>query len=242
MSLLNNFFFIALPYISLIVFSIGTVYKYRAVKFKYSSLSSQFLETRKLFWGSLPFHWGIVFLFFGHLIAFLIPQSILLWNQHPVRLLILEISSFVFGVMTFIGLINLFYRRLSNPRIRVVTNYMDIILEILLLVQIFLGLWVAYGYRWGSSWFAIVIAPYLNSLFSFNPKVDAILMLPLIVQLHIIGGFLIILIVPFTRLVHFLVFPLSYLWRPYQKVIWNWDRKKIRNPKTNWSIHKPRNN
>lgn len=242
MSLLMNFFFIALPYIALLVFLIGTIYRYRSKKFTFSSLSSQFLETRKLYWGSLPFHWGIVFLFFGHLIAFLLPQSVLLWNQMPVRLAILEITAFVFGVMTFLGLINLFYRRIKEPRIRVVSNFMDIILEVLLLVQIFLGLWVAYGFRWGSSWFAIVLTPYLYSIFTFNPKIDAIVMLPIVVQLHIIGAFLIVAIIPFTRLVHFLVFPLNYLWRPYQKVIWNWDRKKIRNPNTSWTIYKPKNN
>lgn len=242
MNLYNNFFFIALPYISLFVFLIGTIYKYRTEKFKYSSLSSQFFETRKLYWGSLPFHWGIVILFFVHLIAFLFPKAILTWNQVPVRLLILEITAFVFGVLTFFGLANLFFRRITNGRVRKVTNFMDIILELLLLAQIFLGLWIAYGYRWGSSWFAIVLSPYLTSIFTLNPQIDAIIMLPLVVQLHIIGGFLIILIIPFTRLVHILVFPLNYLWRPYQKVIWNWDRKKIRSPKTDWTIHQPRNN
>jgi nitrate reductase gamma subunit len=144
--------------------------------------------------------------------------------------------------MTLVGLANLFYRRLSNPRVRKVSNYMDIILEILLLTQVFLGLWVAYGFRWGSSWFSIVLTPYLNSIFLLNPQADAIFILPLVIQLHIIFAYLIIMIIPFTRLVHFLVFPLSYLWRPYQKVIWNWDRKKIRDPKTKWTIHKPTNN
>lgn len=242
MALLNNFFFIGLPYMALIIFIIGSIYRYRSRKFTYSSLSSQFLETRKLYWGSLPFHWGIVFLFFGHLTAFLFPRSVLLWNEVPIRLVILEITAFVFGIMTLVGLANLFYRRLSNPRVRKVSNYMDIILEILLLTQVFLGLWVAYGFRWGSSWFSIVLTPYLNSIFLLNPQADAIFILPLVIQLHIIFAFLIVMIIPFTRLVHFLVYPLSYLWRPYQKVIWNWDRKKIRNPKTKWTIHKPTNN
>jgi nitrate reductase gamma subunit len=242
MALLNNFFFIAFPYIALFVFLIGTVYRYKSKKYTYSSLSSQFLETGRLYWGSLPFHWGIVFLFFGHLTAFVFPKSVLLWNQQPVRLAILEITAFIFGILTLLGLLNLFYRRIRKPRIRMVSNYMDIILEVLLLSQIFLGLWVAYGFRWGSSWFSIVLSPYLWSIFKLAPQTDAIVMLPLVIQLHIIGGFLIVFIIPFTRLVHFLVFPLSYLWRPYQKVIWNWDMKKIRNPKTNWTIHKPRNN
>ena len=223
-------------------FVIGTIYRYRETKFKYSSISSQFFETRMLYWGSVPFHYGIIFLFFGHLTAFLIPRYVLLWNQQPLRLAILEITAFVAAILTFLGLINLFYRRLKNPYVRKVTNYADIILEILLLTEIFLGLWVAYSYRWGSTWFAVVLSPYLKSIFEFNPKTDAIVMLPLGVQLHIIFAFLILLIIPFTRLVHLLVFPLSYLWRPYQKVIWNWDRKKVRNPKIKWTIHKPTNN
>lgn len=242
MNFYNNFFFIALPYVAIIIFVIGTIYRYRETKFKYSSISSQFFETRMLYWGSVPFHYGIIFLFFGHLTAFIIPRYVLLWNQQPLRLAILEITAFVVAILTFLGLINLFYRRLTNPRVRKVTNYADIILEILLLTEIFLGLWVAYSYRWGSTWFAVVLSPYLKSIFIFNPKTDAIIMLPLVVQLHIIFAFLILLIIPFTRLVHLLVFPLSYLWRPYQKVIWNWDRKKVRNPKVKWTIHKQTNN
>ena len=34
--------------------------------------------------------------------------------------------------------------------------------------------------------------------------------------------------VPFTRLVHFLVAPFHYIERPYQRVIWNWDRRRVR--------------
>ena len=41
-NLFNNFFFIALPYIAVIVFLVGTIYRYRSTSFKYSSFSSQF--------------------------------------------------------------------------------------------------------------------------------------------------------------------------------------------------------
>ena len=242
MNIFNIIFFIVLPYAALLLFFVGTIYKYKATKFKFSSLSSQFLETRKLYWGSVPFHWGILFLFFGHLTAFLFPSSILAWNQMPARLIILEISAFTGGILTLIGLSNLLYRRISDARLRKVTNIMDIILELLLLSQIFFGLWVAYSNRWGSSWFATILSPYLRSIFTFYPNIDAVAMLPFIVQLHIIIAFFIFLIIPFTRLVHLLVFPLSYLWRPYQKVIWNWDRKNVRNPKSSWNINKPKNN
>ncbi|RLD25660.1 MAG: nitrate reductase, partial [Bacteroidetes bacterium] len=162
MGTLNNFFFIALPYIAFVVFLIGTISRYRSQKFKVSSLSSQFLEGKKLFWVSVPFHWGILILFFGHLVAFLIPKSIILWNSEPLRLLFLEISSFIAAICVFIGLILLYYRRMTDDRIKMVTTKMDIFVELLLLFIIFSGMYTAVFYRWGSSWFASVMSPYLK--------------------------------------------------------------------------------
>jgi len=242
MNAINSFLFIALPYIAIIVFLLGTIYRFRATKYKFSSLSSQFLEGKTLFWGSVPFHWGIIFLFFGHLTAFLIPKSILLWNSHPLRLIILEVTAFVFGLSALVGMIGLLIRRLKNPRIRIVTNYMDLIIEILLLIQIILGVWIAYEFRWGSSWFASVLTPYLRSIFLFDPQINAVVALPLEIQLHVIFAYLIVLAIPFSRLVHMLVYPINYLWRSYQIVIWNWSKKTIRNPETSWTITKPKNN
>ena len=69
-----QFLFVGLPYIAVAVFLIGTIVRYRSTGFKVSSLSSQFLEGKKLFWGAVPFHWGIVAVFLGHLAAFLIPE------------------------------------------------------------------------------------------------------------------------------------------------------------------------
>lgn len=242
MSLFTTALFVALPYVALIVFLVGSIYRYRSTKFKFSSLSSEFLEGKKLFWGSVPFHYGIVFLFFGHLTAFLFPKEVLAWNGHTMRLLILEITAFSFGISAFVGLVLLFLRRKLNARIYMVTTKMDMFIEVLLLVQVFLGLWIAYGYRWGSSWFAAVLSPYLVSIFTFDPQITAIASLPLVIQLHIALAFVIVLLIPFSRLVHFLVFPLSYLWRPYQKVIWYWNRKKVRNPRSAWAVTKSKNN
>jgi len=242
MAMLDNFLLAGLPYIALIVFLVGTIYRYRATKFNYSSLSSQFLEGRKLFWGSVPFHWGILFLFFGHLIAFLIPRSVIAFNSQPLRLLFLEIIAFMFGLVVLFGLIMLFVRRISNPRLKPVTTWMDITVEILLITQVVLGLLVAYTARWGSSWFAAVLTPYLYSIFTLQPEISAVSAMPILVKLHIIGAYLIVALIPFSRLVHVLVVPLHYIWRPYQRVLWYWSRKEVRSPKTPWTIKRPKNN
>jgi len=241
MTTLYNFLFIVLPYLALAIFLIGTIYRYRLTKFRISSLSSEFLEAKKLFWGAVPFHWGLIFLFFGHLIAFLLPSSVLAWNSDPLRLIILEVTAFIFGLSMLIGLINLLYRRWTDKRIKIVTTGMDIAVELLILAQVGLGLWVAYSYPWGSSWFAASLTPYLWSIFRLNPQIDAVIAMPWEIQFHIIGAFLIVLLFPFSRLMHALVAPIDYLWRPYQRVIWNWDKRKVRNAGSQWSVHKPRN-
>jgi nitrate reductase gamma subunit len=242
MNALNAVLLVALPYVAVVVFVVGVIYRRRQRGFTVSSLSSQFLEGRTLFWGTVPFHIGILVVFLGHLVAFLFPAAMLGWNAYPIRLIILEVTAFIFGVTMLLGLGALMLRRITNARIRAVTTRMDIAIELLLLAQVVLGCWVALGFRWGSSWFAADLTPYLWSLVRFSPETGAVFALPWVIKLHITGAFLIVLLVPFTRLVHFIVAPLDYLVRPYQQVIWNWDRKTIRNPETAWTVTRPRNN
>ena len=242
MNLLNNFLFVALPYVAFAVFLVGSIYRYRTNGFKYSSLSSQFLEGGGIYIFAVLFHWGILIVFLGHLIAFLFPGATLAWHSSAARLIADEIVIFTFGLAVLIGFSGLIIRRVSQPRIRVVTSRMDIVIELLLLVQIVFGLWIALGYRWGYYWFASDMSPYLWSIVKFGPQIDAVSAMPWVIKAHIVGAFIILGILPFTRLVHFLVAPFHYIWRDYQKVIWYWDRKRVRDPATAWTQTRPRNN
>ena len=242
MTSLNSFLFIAFPYIALAVFLLGTIYRYKSSRFTYSSLSSQFIEAKTGFWGVVPFHFGILILFLGHLCIFLFPDFVISWNSDPTRLIIHEGIAFTFGMSVFFAMIILIARRIFNPRVRVVTSRMDYAIESLLLIQIILGCWIALGYRWGSSWFAADLSPYLRSLFGLNPEIEAVSALPMVIKLHILGAFAIVLLIPFTRLVHMLVVPFHYFGRPYQLFRWNWDRKKVRDTRTPWQNSRPKNN
>ena len=239
--MINGLMFLVLPYLAFGIFIVGSIYRYTKRGYQVSSLSSQFIEGKQLFWGSQPFHWGILILFVGHLTAFLFPRAVLAWNGEPVRMLILELSSFAFGLSALLGLILLIKRRLTNKSLLVVTNKMDMVVYTVLLTQIVSGLGVAFAVRWGSSWFASVLTPYLRSIFSFDPDISAVAEMPWWIQLHIISAFLIIAIIPFTRFMHFLVAPVDYIWRKYQLVVWNWNRKEIRNSKQHTFGKKSRN-
>ena len=154
----------------------------------------------------------------------------------------MEVSAFIFGLSALVGIFNLLFRRNINPRIKIVTTNMDLFIEVILIVQIFFGLWIAYEFRWGSSWFASVLSPYLTSIFTLNPQIAAISNMPWVIKVHVSLAYVLVLLLPFTRLVHLLVPPLSYIWRPYQKVIWYWNRKKIRDPNTIWNITRSKDN
>lgn len=217
---LNLLFLAVLPYVAMMLFLVGTVYRYRSQAFTYSSLSSQFLENRQHFWALVPFHYGILIVLVGHIVAFLVPRSILLWSSKPLRLYILEVSALAFGLTAVVSFIAILVRRATVHKVRVVTSKADWVLYGLLTVQLVSGVAVALLHPWGSSWFASSAAPYLWSLLQLNPDVSYLSVMPWLVKLHIVNAWLVIGFFPFSRLVHILVVPNPYLWRAPQVVRW----------------------
>jgi len=226
---LNLLFFAILPYVALFTFFLVTIQRYRSQKFTYSSLSSQMLENQDHFWGLVPFHYGILTVLGGHIIAFLLPTQVLLWNRALPRLYITEFVMLIGGVLTVVGLLNLIIRRVRYSKVKRVTSLPDWILYGLLANQVVTGLLVALLYPWGSSWFAATAAPYLWSIVKLNPDLAYVSAVPFLVKLHVVNAWLVIGFFPFTRLVHILVVPNPYLWRKPQVVRWNWNRNDIRN-------------
>ncbi|MBZ5702518.1 MAG: respiratory nitrate reductase subunit gamma [Acidobacteriia bacterium] len=216
----NQLLFAVVPYLAMFIFFLATILRYRLAPYSYSSLSSQFLENQRHFWALVPFHYGIVFVLTGHVVAFFLPQQILAWNSRPLRLYVLETTALVFGLLTVVGLLGAIARRLTVSKVRAVTNGFDWVVLAMLLAQVLLGVFVAIFHPWGSAWFAAAISPYLWSLVRFSPDLGYVAMLPVAVKAHIVLAYAIIGVTPFTRLVHILVVPNPYLWRRTQVVRW----------------------
>ena len=219
--------FVVFPYVAVVLAVVVGVYRYRTNRFSYSTLSSQLLENRTLFWGSVPWHYGIVVVLLAHLVGFLIPGMWASLTAQPVALYTIEIVGYAFGLAALIGLCVLMMRRASFERIRAVTSPMDWVLLAALLVQVALGMYVSLLYRWGADWYIDTAVPWLVSLVSLNPQTQYITSLPWVVKLHMLNGFLVILLFPFSRLVHLIMFPFWYLWRPYQLVIRNYPARPV---------------
>jgi nitrate reductase gamma subunit len=226
----NTIFFIILPYIAIPLGIVVAVYRSIYRPFTVSSLSSQLLESRQLYWGSNAFHYGISIILLGHLAAILFPGSIVLWNAVPLRLYLLEVSGVILAVWSLAGLLVLIWRRVSNNRIRMVSTPIDFLLLALLFVSLVTGIIIATSYRYGSYWFTGIFTPYIASLFLLQPRLDLVAPLPWIIKLHVINLYFLALVFPFSRLLHIFTYPFAYLYRPWQVVIrWGKGTRKAEN-------------
>jgi len=217
----NDFLFGVVPYMAATLAIVVTIVRWRRAPFTVSSLSSQLLESRKLYWGSISFHWGLTIILTGHLVALIVPRGFELWNGAPVRLYLLEITGLALGMWAAFGITVLIIRRHSDARIRRVTTAMDHVVLLVIAAQIVTGVWIAIGYRWGSYWGTGVFVPYVRSLLWFQPEPEYVDPLPFVLQLHVFLFFVFLAIFPFSRLIHIITLPLQYLFRPWQKVIAN---------------------
>ena len=217
----NFVLFVVFPYMAIVLAILVGLYRYFNDRFSYSSFSSQFLENRILFWGSVPWHYGVILVLLAHLLALFFPTQWAALIAVPLRLYVLEVTGLALALVAIVGLTLLILRRLQNARVLTVTTVADWLLLLVLLAQVILGFWVALRYRWGSDLYLHTAVPWLVSLVTLTPQIQYVTSLPWVVKLHMLGGFFIILLFPFTRLVHVFTVPITYLWRPYQVVIWN---------------------
>jgi len=220
----DEFLFGVVPYVVVTLAVVVTIVRWRSAPFTVSSLSSQLLESKKLYWGTISFHWGLSIILIGHLAALIVPRGFQLWNGAPLRLYLLEITGLALGLWAAFGVTILIIRRTSSPRVRRVTTPMDTVVLVVIATQILTGVWIAVGYRWGSYWGTSVFVPYVRSLLKFQPEVGFVSALPLVLKLHVLSFFAFLAVFPFSRLIHIITLPLQYLFRPWQKVIANRDQ------------------
>jgi nitrate reductase gamma subunit len=198
----------------------GSIWRFRSNRYSYSALSSQFLEDRQLLWGTIAWHVGILVILLGHVVGLGFPSVWLALMNNQALLVGVEVAGVAFTILAIFGLVALLVRRTTSGRLQLVSTSMDFVVLGLLLVQILLGLWVALGNRWGAVWGPAALSPYLWSLITLQPNLDYVVNMPGVVKLHLVGAWLLLLVIPFSRLVHIFSLPLHYLWRSPQVVVW----------------------
>lgn len=217
MSFLNIFLFSYLPYISIFIFIFVSIYRYENDQYSWKSSSSQLLSNRLFFIASNLFHFGILFLFFGHFFGLLTPHflySKFITAEH--KQMVAMFSGGVAGLICFIGLSILIYRRLFNDRVNVNSNFSDIYVLLLLYIQLILGLFsifVSYSHIHDPSTM-ISLANWVQGIFVFSPNLHLyVISEHFIFKAHLLLGMVIFLLFPFTRLIHIWSIPYLYFFR-----------------------------
>lgn len=217
--MVSQLLWVIFPYLCIFSFITGHIFRFRYDQFNWTAKSSEFIEKKTLKYGSLMFHIGIVPVFLGHVVGLGVPKE---WTRalgisdHLYHLGAAFGGGF-FGIITLIGMILLTYRRLSVKAVRKLSSVSDIIVNLLLLFIVFIGVYATFFTTIAVPDFDYreTISVWFRGLLVFSP--DAVFMntVPLSFQLHVLTGFLIIGLWPYTRLVHVWSVPVNYVGRSY---------------------------
>ena len=219
----NTLLFGIYPYICLVVLLVGSLIRFDREPYTWKSDSSQILRKGQLRLGSNLFHYGVLIVILGHFAGFLAPHWAIDWALSPVahQLLAMVVGG-IAGLVAIIGLTILIARRLGDPRIRLNSRKWDITVVFMLWLQLALGLLTVplSAFHMDGALFE-TLTGYVQGVVTLDSGAAALMTgVPLIYKLHILLGFTIFLISPFTRMIHIWsgAGALTYLFRPYQIV------------------------
>ncbi|MCW8827459.1 MAG: respiratory nitrate reductase subunit gamma [Gammaproteobacteria bacterium] len=224
MDYINFFAFGIYPYLAGSVFLIGSWMRFDREQYGWTSSSSQLLSTSGVRLASNLFHIGIIGIFLGHLVGLLAPFSI--WHAVSLSMLgkqyIAMYGGGFLGILCLIGGAMLWWRRVTNPRVRAAGRASDLFILTWLLLTLLLGLSTTFitaqHASHGNADTMMAMAQWAKSIVLFSPKPELIAEAELIFRLHLFFGMTVFLVFPFTRLVHIWSAPFGYLARAYQIV------------------------
>jgi nitrate reductase gamma subunit len=220
---LHHLLFGIYPYIALAVLAVGSVIRYDREPYSWRAGSSQLLRRKQLIAGSVLFHVGVLVIFFGHLVGLLTPIALFdaLGISHGAKQLLAIVAGGVAGVMAIVGATLLIHRRFFDARVRAASALSDNLIILLLWLQLALGLAtipVSAGHLDGHE--MVKFMDWAQGIFTFrNGAADLIRDVAPVFKAHLFLGLTILLIFPFTRLVHMLSAPVRYIWRPGYQIV-----------------------
>ena len=219
---MNQILFGLYPYVAIAVFLVGSLIRFDREQYTWRSGSSQLLRRRLLVVGSNCFHIGVLAILAGHFVGLLVPHVVFtgLGISPGTHQLVAMTAGGVFGIVCFVGISLLLYRRLTDPRIRATSSAMDIAVLLLLFAQLILGLssiFVSAHHLDGGE--MLKLSAWAQHLVTLRGDAASLIAdVHPIFKLHVLLGLTIVLLFPFSRLVHIWSAPIGYVARPYQIV------------------------
>lgn len=217
--MVDQLVWVIFPYVSIAIFIVGHLFRYRYDQFNWTAKSSEFIEKKQLIIGSLLFHLGIIPVFFGHVSGLLVPKE---WlhavgvSDELYHMGALYAGGF-FGFVTLLGMIILTFRRYTIKSVRKLSSTSDMVVNALLLIVLLVGMFATlvtnalqpdFDYR-------STISVWFRGLLLLQPDPAFMADVPNSFKAHILMAFFIFALWPFSRLVHVWSVPLNYVRRSY---------------------------
>ena len=219
----DNFFFIGLPYITIILFFGGIIYRgfsgmmsgHRSKwdlsvrgDYLWTTRSTGFFGRASIGPASLCMHWGILILFITHVVGLIGgAYNLASWVDF------FRWVGLSAGILFLYGIVWALLRRITIPQVRAMSTPDDYIILLFLITIGGFGLYQsAIELVFGISY---SVGPWIGSIFKLQPDVSMIIGAPLINKLHIITALLFFAYLPFTKLVHIFSYPFGYITRPF---------------------------
>lgn len=222
MSNINFLLFGIYPYVAILILLVASWIRFDREPYTWKADSSQGLNKQGFRLASNLFHVGVLFILMGHFVGLLMPEAIYHhFISSSAKQILAIVSGGFFGILCLIGLLMLIKRRMTDDRVRATSKTSDIVVLFLLLIQLVLGLLTIFSslnHLDGSV--MIMLGNWAQSIVTFQGAQAAAAIEPvgLIYKLHVFFGLTLLVVFPFTRLVHIISAPVWYLGRRYQIV------------------------
>ncbi|NUS07786.1 MAG: respiratory nitrate reductase subunit gamma [Nonomuraea sp.] len=206
------------PYVTLVVFVGGLIWRYKYDKFGWTTRSSQLYESPLLRVASPLFHYGLIFVIVGHVTGLLIPVS---WTDaigvsNEAYHMNALIWGGVAGLATVVALALLIYRRRTNGPVFLATTNNDKAMYAVLAAALVAGVVTTVaGFVPSEVSYRTTVAPWFRGIFVLQPDTNAMGQASGLYKVHTVIGMVLFVLFPFSRLVHALSAPITYLFRPY---------------------------
>lgn len=220
----DAFFFGVFPYVAVAIAVVGCYFRARENSRSITTKSSQILASKSLKIGSILFHFGLVGLFFGHFFGLFTPH----WLYESFGLTsgtkqIIEImAGFIVSPITLIGIGILLWRRIYDPQVRAISTRADIMALLVIALQVLLGFaTISQSIHHLDGSVLIQLCGWTQGLVLLDiPGWQVMAHQHWIYKAHITLGFILIALLPFTKLIHILGVSavMTYVLRPWQTV------------------------
>ncbi|MFI7707055.1 respiratory nitrate reductase subunit gamma [Nonomuraea sp. NPDC049480] len=213
----ESMLWIVAPYVTIVIFVGGLIWRYRYDRFGWTTRSSQLYEGPLLRVAGPLFHYALLVVIVAHVAGLLVPAR---WTDAiGVSDEAYHVSAVIWGgaagLATLVGLGLLIYRRANGP-VFLATTANDKTMYAVLAAAIVSGVvTTAAGFAPGEASYRTTVAPWFRGILTLHPDAAAMGHAGDLYKVHAVMGMALFALFPFSRLVHALSAPLGYLFRPY---------------------------